>query len=252
MMCMERKEMDELLQERLSLAKERIAQIEEENIADAAFAAFFKKEAKWLSRLFIIEQKVTDGTLYEMNLADLQEQNKQLYSELQKANYETSYANPAYASGELSTEYGPLMAVVHAELRGCIVSVYEGRTEEFVAAAELFLEIANAFTCAWEEEKRLPACEDIRQIFYWYMSDYAELRSERQVYERVTPVMNAAKKTVMESDLTDLRYLYRYGEYVSDCEIRTGIFLYSLPVEKIATMADTFSVGYRLGFLVGK
>ncbi len=251
MMCMERKEMEELLQERLNLAKERIIQIQEENIADAAFAAFFKKEAKWLSRLFIIEQKAADGTLYEMNLADLQEQNKQLYSELQKANYETSYANPAYASGELSAEYGPLMAAVHAELRGCIVSVYEGRTEEFVAAAELFLEIANAFSCAWEEEKRLPAYEDIRQIFYWYMSDYAELRSERQVYERVTPVMNAAKKTVMESDLTDLRYLYRYGEYVSDCEIRTAKFLNSLPEEKIATMADTFTEGYRMGFLVG-
>lgn len=243
--------MDELLQERLNLAKERIAQIQEENIANAAFAAFFKKEAKWLSLLFIIERKVADGSLYDMSLTELQEQNEQLYGELRKENYEINYANPAYAVKELGEEYGPLMAAVHAELRGCIVSVYEGRTEEFAAAAELFLEIVSAFACAWVEEKTLPACEDIRQIFYWYMSDYAELRSGRQVYESVTPVMNAVKKTVMESNLTDLRYLYYCGEYVSDCELRTARFLNSLPEEKIARMADTFTEGYRMGFFAG-
>lgn len=53
----------------------------------------------------------------------------------------------------------------------------------------------------------------------------------------------------MEADLTDLRYLYRYGEYISDSELKTAAFLNSLPEETIATMADTFTEGYRIGFI---
>ena len=55
----------------------------------------------------------------------------------------------------------------------------------------------------------------------------------------------------MESDLTDLRYLYQYGEYVSENEKKMAAFLNTLPEEEIAAMADTYTEGYRIGFVVG-
>jgi len=52
----------------------------------------------------------------------------------------------------------------------------------------------------------------------------------------------------MESDLTDLRYLYKYGEYVSDCEIDMANHLNSLSQEEIDKMAYTYTNGYKMGF----
>lgn len=243
--------MDELLKERLQLAEERLTELAKEDVSDEAFSQFFKKGAEWLLHLFATRQKREDGSLYRMTLAELQELNALHYGELQADNYETSYADPGFAVRKLGAEMGTLLSAVYVELRKGLGMVYDGRDEEFVAAAELFIEICGAFSCAWEEEKTLPGFEEIRQIYYWYMSDYADIRSERQVAEQVVPAQDAVKKLVMESDLTDLRYLYWYGEYVSECELRTAAFLNSLSEERIATMADTFTEGYRIGFITG-
>jgi leucyl aminopeptidase (aminopeptidase T) len=56
----------------------------------------------------------------------------------------------------------------------------------------------------------------------------------------------------MEEDLTDPRYLYRFGEYVSETELRTSAFLNSLPEEEIDRIASVFTEGYRIGFEVSK
>ena len=54
----------------------------------------------------------------------------------------------------------------------------------------------------------------------------------------------------MESDLNDLRYLYRFGEYISDSELQIASYLNSLPEETIEKMASTYTEGYRKGFEV--
>lgn len=241
--------MDELLQERLILAKERILEIKTEE-ADDNYFAYFKAEAEWVAHLFETKQLIDSGKLMEMDRETLQDLNAKHYAELQEDAYRTSYANPAFAVKQLGDEFGKLFAALHVELRGCIVAIYCGRDEEFVAAVELFLEMYSAFVCA-KEDQVLPVYEEVRQIFYWYQSDYAEIRSARQIYEKVTPKKDAVKKIVMEADFKDLRYLYWYGKYVSDCELRTAEFLNSLPEETIATMADTFTEGYRIGFITG-
>lgn len=50
--------------------------------------------------------------------------------------------------------------------------------------------------------------------------------------------------------MQDLRYLYRFGEYVTENELRMARYVNSLPEEKIALMADTYTEGYRIGFEV--
>lgn len=55
----------------------------------------------------------------------------------------------------------------------------------------------------------------------------------------------------MESDLNDLRYLYQYGEYVSENEFKMAEFLDTLSEDEIAAMADTYTEGYRIGFVLG-
>lgn len=243
--------MDELLQERLQLIKERLECFEQEQMPDAGFGLYFQNCAAKIRHMYSIAQKMQNGSFARMSLEELQEWNRIQYAELEEGAYESSFGNPDYAVRILGTEFGAVLSALYAEIQNGYDSVYESRDEEFAAVSELFLEVYGAFRCAWEEGAKVPAYEEIRQILYWYYSDYAELRSNRQVYERVTPRCDFMKELVMEADLTDLRYLYRYGRYVSECELRTAAFLNALPQETIATMADTFTEGYRIGFITG-
>ena len=50
------------------------------------------------------------------------------------------------------------------------------------------------------------------------------------------PSLDFAKKIIMEQDLSDLSYLYRFGEYVSKTELAIAGFLNRLPEDTIRNM----------------
>lgn len=243
----------EILQERLELALERIGEIEEENWGDAeseAFEEYFATVAQFL--IMIGETKVfleNDG-LTNASLEELVERNQALYADILPENYEKSYGNPAYAVQKLGEEFGALFSFLYTEMRSLIGFVYEGRMEELVIRMELFVEIYAAFVYEWQENAKLPSYESIRQMLYWFTSDYADVAAEQRVRELVVPENNFAANIIMHSDLNDVRYLYSYGEYVSENELTTARFMATLPQETINTMADTYTEGFRIGFEV--
>lgn len=206
-------------------------------------------EAEWFAHLFKTADRVNGEAFEKLDEADLTALNEKHYGELLGERYDTSYANPAFAVERLGEEYGRLFSALHVHYRRGIGFVYDEKKELFLALAELFLEIYSAFVCEKEENGGVPAYEEIRKIYYWHRSDYADVLSLEQVENQVVPKQDMAKRLLMEADLTDLRYLYRYGEYISDSELKTAAFLNSLPEETIATMADTFTEGYRIGFI---
>ena len=168
-----------------------------------------------------------------------------LYRDVLPENYETSYANPKYAAEKLGEGMGAFLSALYTELRGDIGYVYEGRDEYITIGNELFVEIYNKF-----EEEETPSVESLKEIFYWYASDYCDVYAADRVMEQIDPdAYPFAVKLIMESDLTDLRYLYRFGEYISENEWKTAEYLNSLPQETIDKMADTYTEGFRVGFI---
>ena len=51
-------------------------------------------------------------------------------------------------------------------------------------------------------------------MLYWSASDYCDVTLTYRVQEGVDPKLDFAKKIIMESDLSDLSYLYRFGAYI--------------------------------------
>ena len=227
---------------------ERLREIKTEAFAANAFGTYFQTEAAFLTHLFEVWELVESGKLYTLRLEELEKLNEENYGELVGKNYETSYANPAFAAKELGKDYGPFFSAIHSKLRQGIGYAYDGEEELFLSLPELFLEIYGAFAFCYGESKEIPPYEEIKGIYYTFMTDYAELISEKQVRDMVLPMDEKTKKRVMDADLLDPRYLYYYGEYVSDSEKKTAAFLNTVSEEKIKTMADTFTEGYRMGF----
>ena len=109
--------------------------------------------------------------------------------------------------------------------------------------AELFLEVYAAF-----ENGELPSVKNVEDMLRSYVNDYCQDMMEQRIAEAVDPQLDFAVRIVMDSDLSDLRYLYRYGEYVSANEIGVAEFMNSLSQDEIDSMARTYTEGYRIGF----
>ena len=241
----------EVYEERYGLAMGRIREIPGERFGVPVLEAYFSAMSEFLllideNRNFLEKGDGISGA----SLEQLKKRNLELYEDILPGHYERSYANPAYAVSQLGEELGAVLSFLYAELRSLIGFCYEGRLEELVIRMELFTEVYTAVVYEWQENRKLPGREDIRKILYWFVSDYSDVAAERRVREQVCPENCFAADVICGSDLTDLRYLYAYGEYVSESVLEMAEFLNSLPQETIAAMADTYTEGYRIGFEV--
>ena len=240
---------EELIAERCGLAMARIREIPGESICVEAYQDYFWQMAKFVSLMDQTYTLVEDGTLRRMGLEELKEHNHALYADILPENYGESYANPDYATDRLGKSIGQCLSFLYTELRAMIPAAYEQNRVSLTVKAELLLEVYQLFVCAAQEERE-PDAEELRESLYWYVSDYYEAEFEEKSMTLLDADRDFAHRIIMESDLSDLRYLYYFGEYVTENERKTAAHLNGMSPEKIKLMADTYTEGYRIGFEV--
>lgn len=234
-----------ILTERFELAVGRIQEILKEETVQEPYRTYFQKTAALLLDWCALLQTLKTEDYTKKSIEELAARNAALYAELLPDNYGTSYADPAYAVQTLGTEFGQLLCVLYTDLRSLIVYAYEGKEEEFLVYLELFLQVYGCF-----DGGELPAQKEVRDCLYWFYSDYSELFVENMTRQRLDASACRVRELILQADLSDLRYLYAFGEYVTDNELRTAAFLNTLPQEEIDAMAHTMSEGFRIGFEV--
>lgn len=234
--------MDEWVMERYGLAKERIAQIPEEKAVAAPYDDFFIREAAFLQEVIAVIEKGTEEKTFE----ELQEQNHRLYRDILAENYEVSYGNPAYAQKMLG-EYGKVFTFLYTELHGTIAYAFEKKIWDLTVALELFLEMYSAFA-----QEEIPSEKQAREILVSYVNDYCQDMVRERIKEAIDPEQDFVVQIIRNADMNDLSYLYRFGEYVSENELKTAEFLNALPQSEIDEMARTYTEGYRIGFIMGR
>lgn len=246
---------NDLEAERYALALARLREIPGESVCPEAVQTYFRAMAAFALLADRAWQLVESGELRRMTLSQLQTFNRELYEDILPEHYGKSYGDPDYAVSCLGEAFGQMLSFLYAELRGMIPAAFEQNRFDMVIRMELLLEVYQAFVCAAQESGKvcgdLPQPETVRQILYWYASDYYEPSSLERTAQLLCPEKDFALRIVMESDLDDLRYLYYYGEYVTDSEIRTARHLQELPEDRLRLMADTYTEGYRIGFAAG-
>ncbi len=233
-----------MVEERYNLAVDRIGDIKEERTVDVKFRDYFVKVAEFIHLIDGTKKKIEDHTFDGMQIEELAAWNKKLYSDILPEHYRESYANPDYAVAQLGEAYGSTLSALYAEIRAAIVYVYEKKTEYLDILFELFIEVYNQF-----EEEEMPEPHVLKEILYWYASDYCDVFVADRIHEQVDATQSFAADLILGSDLADLRYLYRFGEYISDSELTTAKYLLSLDETTIQKMADVYTEGYRIGFV---
>ncbi len=237
---------DELKKERMQLAAERIREIVTETNVLAPFESYFQKEAQFITQILELSETIREGRNKDWSLEQWKECNHWMYEDILPEHYEQSYGNPEYAVAQLGEVHGRILSFLYTEIHGMIVFAFEQRWEDLLIVCELFIEIYNCF-----EEEEVPPYRRIQQIVYWYVSDYSDQTLAYRIREAVDPALDFATRIIMEEDLTDLRYLYHYGEYVNDSILEMAQFLNGLSQEEIDRIASVYTEGYRIGFVLG-
>lgn len=232
-----------MVEERYRLVTDRIRQIQLEETTNERFRDYFRMVAGFVGMIEELNHQIENRAYFELELSELQKWNERLYFDILPAQYGQSYANPEYAVEKLGEAYGQILSFLHTELRGSIVYTFERRIEYLDILFELFVEIYNVF-----EEQEEPELKLLKEIIYWYASDYTDVfladRIKGQLQQEPFVV-----QLIQNSDLSDLRYLYWFGEYISANEYGTAKHLNELPQDFIHKMADVYTEGFRVGFL---
>ena len=231
------------MNERYELAIERIRSIVHEDTVAPLYRDYFQKVAEFILEIDAIKNRLKKKLNAECTLEELRSENENIYRDVTGEMYEESFANPAYAVRLFGKNFGQLLSFLYTEIRGEIPYVYEKRTEYLAICNELFIEIYNCF-----EGVEIPDYKELKSIVYWYASDYCDVFLADRIEEQLNPDVAFATDIIVNSDLTDLRYLYYYGEYVSENEWKTAMHLNTLPQQTIDRMAEVYTEGYRKGF----
>ena len=242
------KESNELAEERFALVRERIAEIEEKPETKEKYKEYFRQTAQLLQKQAAVYDLWADDAIQKRSLKEAEECNLGFYEDILGAAYQTSYANPDYAVKILGEEFGQLLCAYFAYVRREIGAAFRGDLMQLTIQMELFVEIYNRFENG--EEKGAPEKSAVQQDLYWFFHDYSEIFYEKSLRRLIDPSEDFETDIVMNADLTDLRYLYRYGVYIGENEKQIAAFLNKMTDEEIQAMADTYTEGYRIGFEV--
>lgn len=233
-----------MIEERYELAVERIRVMQSENTVPEKYRDYFQQMAAFVQMIDELRTQLLKGSYQQADQKELAAWNERLYRDILGEAYETSYANPAYAVRMLGEGYGQILSFLYTELRGAIVYTFEGKTEYLDILFELLIEVYNQF-----EGEKVPEESAVRDTVYWYASDYCDVFTADRIREQLDPSESFAVDLILQSDLTDVRYLYQFGEYISENELGTSRHLASLSEETIQKMADVYTEGYRIGFV---
>lgn len=241
------KEVNENVRERYELAMERIHNfLEGDTFIKEPYLDYFRRVAEFAVQMDELRKQVDCQDMKGLSFEDMKTYNYKLYRDVleEGGQYASSYANPAYAVARLGDGYGQLLSFLYTELRGDIIYAVEQRLFDMTIHAELFVEVL----CMFEDET--PTEKDLKKALYYFVSDYADQTIDYRTREILDPELSFATDIIMKSDLSDLRYLFRYGEYITDNEIRLASFLNQMTEEAVEAMAYTYTHGYEEGFRV--
>ena len=225
--------------ERINLAMDRISLIRAEE--DAKFKDFFAELASFLEKVNDIRQKKESGEFEALSFEELKDMQDELFYDLREDIYAGSVYNPDVLEKMFDKDLVSPLLSLGFEVRAALISVYEGDLEGFVNILELFLQV---YGIAMEGG----SAKEIADAIYWYASDYLDVTARKRIIESFTASNRFFYNIIMNDDLSDLRYLFKFGEYIGSNEINTAKYLNSLDNETVRLCAKTFVDGYRDGF----
>lgn len=199
---------------------------------------YFEQVTHLVTLCKTIMTDVENGVYLTKELEQLKSLNQELFSELQPESYTTSYANPVYMEATFGGVKGKALCAVYTHVRSLITAAYKKDQAAFEKAEKL----VNVVKASMDDDALL--VENIRAVYEQYLdAQYTQVFTE--TYGGVTTHHH---DVTMQADLSDERYLYAYGIYVSEYEHQTAKFLNAYDETNLRLLAESIAKAYVNGF----
>ena len=128
-----------IIEERYQIAIDRIREIKTEELVEKQYIRYFQTVSEFILKLDFVSGEIRQKRLDSYTPEQLEKLNKELYQEIYRENYVSSFANPTYAMKCLGEEYGRILCYLYKKIRDLTGSVYRGEMEIVTLRMELFI-----------------------------------------------------------------------------------------------------------------
>lgn len=195
-----------------------------------------------INQQYKLEKHLLNGYIRKHAFETLLQDNNDYFMELTGKDYETSYANPTYTAGVFGRETGQILSYVYGNIKGAYQDIFKHNRFALWKHYELF----NLIVVAMGEGKDH---KDFRKIVYDFKTAIREDEDHMNVAETFTSENQFFNDIINNADLTDLKYLFEYGQYITENEIKTAKFLMSYDKAKLDVLTNTIVEAYVMGFV---
>jgi len=204
---------------------------------------FFNCVGRRILTLADYERNVGDDYFSTKSFEELLEENNEFYEEVLAKNYQSSYANPSYCVALFGDHFGQLISYFYCEYRQYIIYALYHKIYKMEEHNRLFTEVFDYVihnqTYDYDAMRKLITRPHRKKKTQEMMRGFREQFDKDFTYLR---------DIVENTDLSDLRHLFRYGRYITPHEIKTAKFLMQYPAAKIKMLSDQIVNAYINGF----
>lgn len=187
-----------------------------------------------------LQQYLKDNTFDYLKLLNYQQ-----HQEKMKDHYNNSYANPKFSVKCFGEKIGQLNSLLFTKILQLNKIVHERIKIHVEETIQLFTNYYSTYsTMSADFDVLLNVIKN-----YYTSTMYTTLYSS--IVKRFSTSFDHYTNWVKNADLSDLRYLYYYGNYVSEDDLTTAKFLNSLSESKVKKVMEITAKAYIEGFAEG-
>jgi leucyl aminopeptidase (aminopeptidase T) len=203
---------------------------------------FFYKTSSMVLQSHDLQKYISPCFFLNHSFEKLRDYNYNLHKEKLPEFYPQSYANPQYAVKCFGEGIGQLCSILYTNVMAARIYAYEYNVLMIYQITDLFLKFYHVWHDTGGDYKKLVDVIRKNEIETMY-------ERHLQLYEKkFSPKYDYYSIWLKNADLTDVRYLFYYGKYVSDDSIVAAKFLNNLPDELIDKVMHRVAKGYIDGF----
>ncbi len=188
-----------------------------------------------------------DPNFASVSLSQLSEMNELYYASLEPiTGYANSMANPDYATKQYGEEMGALLCAIYARSRSLRSSLL---SSNYVQAMQI-VRLYNLLKLEAEQSNLNYA--DWLHIYKTETAKDFDLLVAFSLANRFSDGADYYKQVVLNADLSDMRYLYRYGIHLSQHDFAIAEFLSKYPDDELNYLAKYIVQSWVDGFVRAK
>ncbi|MBE6051467.1 MAG: leucyl aminopeptidase [Clostridium sp.] len=206
---------------------------------------YFYETSEFILTLKEVTDKVESKEIETMSLEELKKLNQDLFNDILEENYDLSYANPELAVKTLGKELGQLLSLLYSKLRENVENAFAYKIFAILPTLKLYNEVYEILKA---DSENILGVKEVITAFYY---DVNKMESDLYYRKFVDKSLNYYAHIIEDSDLNDLRYLYKYDSYVTDREIKIANYFNNVSEKDMDSMVTTYTEGFKRGYVLG-